>query len=120
MAPPRNLTYVDRQGHPITRTTWLRLSSRPEYVAIASDTVALDGEQVQVMTIWLGLKLPIPEPPIFETLAQPSGSSQPQRWTWSNLNRARTGHHRIVNELTAQSLDLDQSETITEPLTETG
>ncbi|TDO30389.1 hypothetical protein EV643_1382 [Kribbella sp. VKM Ac-2527] len=102
MVPRTRVTYVDRQGHPINRSTWLALSARREYVVIEWDCVGGGGQQVQIMTIWLGLRLPTPMPPIFETLVQRAGSSRPRRWTWANLVEAQAGHVQIVGELTTR------------------
>ncbi|MEU4287241.1 hypothetical protein AB0E63_03385 [Kribbella sp. NPDC026596] len=52
------------------------------------------------MTIWLGLWLPTPMPPIFETVVQCAGSSRPRRWKWVSLVEAQAGHEQIVGELT--------------------
>jgi hypothetical protein len=94
--------YVDRHGHPINRSTWLALSARREYAVIECDRVAGGGQHVQIMTIWLGLLLPTPIPPIFETLVHSAGSSQPRRWTWVSLGEAQAGHVQIVGELTTR------------------
>jgi hypothetical protein len=99
MAPRTRCTYVDRQGHPINRSTWLALSARPEYVVIERDRVGSGGRQVQVMTMWLGLWLPTPMPPIFETLVHGAGGSRPLRWVWPSLVGAQTGHQQVVGEL---------------------
>jgi hypothetical protein len=93
--------YVDRQGHPISRTTWLALTARPEYVVIASDGVTFEGYHLQVVTIWLGLNLPSGGPRVFETLLHAGGSSRPRRWAWPSLSRAHAGHRHVVDELIA-------------------
>ncbi|TDO66865.1 hypothetical protein EV651_104432 [Kribbella sp. VKM Ac-2571] len=90
--------YVDRQGHVIKRTTWLALTARPEYVVIASDAVAVEGHQVQVMTMWLGLNLPS-RPRVFETLLHAVGGNRPCRWMWPSLLQAQVGHRQVVDEL---------------------
>jgi hypothetical protein len=92
--------YVDRQGHPISRITWLALTARPEYVVIASDAVAVEGRQVQVMTMWLGLNLPSGRSRVFETLLHAVGGNRPCRWTWPSLLQAQAGHRHVVDELT--------------------
>ncbi|MFF0264028.1 hypothetical protein [Kribbella sp. NPDC004536] len=99
---PARIGYVDRHGRRIDRTIWRALSARPEYVVIASDVVGCAGHRVQIMTIWLGLYLPVDPPPIFETLLQPIGSARPRAWTWSCLAQARTGHRTVVGELSAE------------------
>jgi hypothetical protein len=101
MTPPNRITYVDRQGRPINRTTWLALSARPEYVVVARDAVRVGKRQIQVMTIWLGLNLPSSRPPIFETLLHSVGSARPRRWSWPSLAQARAGHRHVVSELSA-------------------
>lgn len=102
IAPRTRLTYVDRHGHPINRSTWLALSARREYVVIECDRVAGGRHHIQIMTIWLGLRLPTPMPPIFETLVHCAGSSRPHRWTWASLVEAQAGHVEIVGELTTR------------------
>ncbi|WP_157630642.1 hypothetical protein [Kribbella catacumbae] len=54
------------------------------------------------MTIWLGLLLPTPVPPVFETLVHCAGSSRPGRWAWTSLVEAQAGHEQIVAELTTR------------------
>ena len=93
--------YVDRQGHPINRTTWLALTARPEYVVIATDAVTVEDHRVQVMTIWLGLNLPSGGPRVFETLLHAVGGRRPCRWAWPSLSLARAGHRQVVDELMA-------------------
>ncbi|WP_350278477.1 hypothetical protein [Kribbella sp. HUAS MG21] len=93
--------YVDRQGHSISRTTWLALTARPEYVVIASDAVTAEGHHLQVVTIWLGLNLPIGGPRVFETLLHAAGGRRPRRWAWPSLSRAQAGHRHVVDELMA-------------------
>jgi hypothetical protein len=103
MTPRTRCAYVDRHGHPINRSTWLALSARPEYVVIQRDRVGSAGRHVQVMTIWLGVWLPTPMPPIFETLVHGAEGSRPLRWVWASLVGAQTGHQQIVGELTTRS-----------------
>jgi hypothetical protein len=100
MAPRTRVTYVDRHGRPINRSTWLALSARREYAVIECDCLDGDGGYLEIMTIWLGLRLPTQMPPIFETLVQCSGSSRPRRWTWASLAEAQAGHEQVVGELT--------------------
>jgi hypothetical protein len=102
IAPRTRFTYVDRQGRPINRSTWLALSARREYAVIQCDCVGGERHHTQIMTIWLGLLLPTPMPPIFETLVQCAGSSRPRRWTWASLVEAEAGHVQIVGELTTR------------------
>ncbi|NUR97185.1 MAG: hypothetical protein HOV67_18245 [Kribbellaceae bacterium] len=104
---PARIGYVDRNGRRIDRTTWRALSTRPEYVVIASDVVGRTGRRVQIVTIWLGLYLPTDTPPIFETLLHPIGSQRPRAWAWSFLEQARAGHRSVVGELSAEHLARD-------------
>jgi hypothetical protein len=110
MAPRSRFTYVDRHGRPINRSTWLALSARREYVVIECDRVGGNRHHLQIMTIWLGLLLPTPMPPIFETLVHCAGSSRPRRWTWPSLVEAQAGHVQIVGELTTRPGVLTEEE----------
>lgn len=93
------MTYVDRQGRRISRTIWLALSARPDYVVVASDSVAVGVEQAEVITIWLGMLLPGSDPAVFETLLQYSGDTKPHRWLSSTLAQARRSHAQVVEYL---------------------
>ena len=108
-ASPGRVGYVDRQGRPINRRTWLALSARPEYVVVARDAVRVSGRRVHVLTMWLGLYLPTDQPPIFETLLQPSSGARPRTWTWTRLAQARTGHCHVVRDLKTGAQSRDQA-----------
>lgn len=69
-------------------------------MVIERDRVGGRGQHVQVMTIWLGLWLPTPMPPVFETLVHGAGGSRPRRWVWARVAEAQAGHQQIVGELT--------------------
>lgn len=108
MVSRRDVTYVSRQGHRISRTTWQTLSARPDYVVIASSTVNVGAQQVHVMTIWLGLVLPGSEPQVFETLVHYPGDRRPHRWLSSTAAEAEQSHAHVVEHL-ARSPRLDRS-----------
>lgn len=95
--------YYDRDGTPITYEHFSTLlgdsEEAREYKRVAKDEFALDGVEIMVSTVWLGLNHNWDDGPplIFETMV--FGTSEELQWRYSHEGTALKGHQRVVRAL---------------------
>jgi hypothetical protein len=100
------IDYYGRDGLPITQEQWVASFGDRGSKRVAFDEVVLDGVQLDVSTVWLGLDHAFrfdgrPHVPlIFETMVF-SGSEvfEDFCWRYSSEEEARRGHERVVTLL---------------------
>ena len=89
------MSYFDRNGEPIDRDTWSRLSADHEYKRVALEK--FDGG-VEVSTVWLGLNHQWDDnrpPLIFETMVF-GGKLDGEQWRYTTEEQAIKGHAMVV------------------------
>lgn len=101
--------FYDRQGQPITAEEADPLLGDITYKRVAGDTVVLDGQQLAVSTVWLGVDHNYTRqgpPIIFETMVfgnHPLADAN-ACWRYETEEQARTGHANVVKALRAARL----------------
>ena len=98
--------YYDRQGQPITQAQWVARFAE-DHRRIAEDEFVLDGVEIMVSTVWLGLDHQYGGGPplIFETMIFGLGGEW-QDWTarYSTELQAIEGHGLAVAALREMNL----------------
>jgi hypothetical protein len=96
--------FFDRQGHRVSRQTWLLLSAKPGYCTIADDTVVSPtGACHDVQTFWIGVG-DAQHRMIFCTVVTRERST-PAIWGWRTDHAARDGHHKICAWLIGNAVE---------------
>lgn len=114
--------FYDRQGQPITVEEADPLLTDNEYKRVAGDIVVLDGQQLAVSTVWLGVDHNFDRqgpPIIFETMVFGNHPlAENATWRYATEDEARTGHDNVVRalraaRLTEEALEQDAPKEIT-------
>jgi hypothetical protein len=94
--------YYDRKGRPLDMEGWMPLFGDRDYCRVALDDLVLDGVEVHVSTVWLGLdhSWGYGPPLFFETMIFGlKGELADYQERYSSEDAARKGHERAVNLL---------------------
>lgn len=89
-------TYWDKDGKQLTLMEWANLRETPEYRDIAHDLVTDEGNEYDILTVWLGddpERNTVPE--IFGTLVR-CGGDEVQEVRYATLAEAQKGHAMLV------------------------
>ena len=102
-----SLEYFDRDGYPISRQQWQHLSRQPGYTCVAHTESICNGEQITVITYWLGISQgQHPGTPlIFQTYGEIRRPGTPharyyRTWSWPTQGVAANGHLAITDWMT--------------------
>jgi hypothetical protein len=99
------IAFYDRDGRPIAEHVWRELLAEEDadlYRRVALDFVVVDGEPVEVSTVWLGLDHSFGRaggPLIFETMTFRHGDADPTVYRYATEAGALAGHAALVAEL---------------------
>jgi len=89
--------YFDKEGNELPDTkAWGKLFEDKTYQVVQQDTLTVEGREVFVSTVWLGLDhgFGMGGPPvIFETMIFAEGGTDGEyQWRYSTLEQAQEGH----------------------------
>lgn len=98
--------FFNKQGKPITFEEYCSVSE--DYKRVAQDTVLVDGIEVWLSTVWLGIdhsRAGFGYPVIFESMIFMDSDHDHSHHNWmdrySTLEEAQSGHAAILGELSA-------------------
>lgn len=95
--------YFDKQGLVISFEEYCQVP--PGYKRVKEDTVIVDGVEVWLSTVWLGINHGHGRPIIFESMIFVDSNPQHPHHNWmdryATLEEAEAGHAAILGELSA-------------------
>jgi hypothetical protein len=92
--------YYAKDGRPLDLASWAELLQDREYARIAAQRLDVDGVEVRVSTVWIGLDHSW-QPGTrhtYETMVFCEAQDEAQ-WRWCSEEHARAGHARVVGWL---------------------
>jgi hypothetical protein len=100
--------YADKDGHPLTREQWMRLSADERYARVAATclTSASTTDAYEVSTLWFGINYgALGETLMYETIVFAPDGDILALHRYSTEPAARAGHDRAVADTAALLTD---------------